>query len=327
MDKILLSVVIPIYKNELNLPVTIPTIMSAIPVVFEGYDVELILVNDGSPDNSWTIMEEFQKKHPETIKIIKLTRNFGQGMAVLCGFEQAKGVAIGVISADLQDPFELFGDMVKKWEEGGKLICGVRETRKERGISTVFSKTTHYLISTFLNHNYPKGGFDFFFADRILIEQYCKLQEANGSGQLNLLWFGYPTVFLPYERKERELGTSAWTFSKKVKMFVDIFISNSYLPLRIMSSFGVLCAGISFLYAIYIVLSTIFTESIDPVLGWPSLAVLIIFFGGLTLVSLGIVGEYLWRILEKTGKKPLYVVEKSEGFTTTNLSENNKNTD
>ena len=132
--KKLFSIVIPIYKNELNLPITIPEIINAIPTLFADYRVELILVNDGSPDNSYSVMQKYQKEYPDIIRISSFTRNFGQSAAIYHGLSMAKGDVMGVISADLQDPFELFADMLKKWEEGSQLVCAVREDRNEHGL-------------------------------------------------------------------------------------------------------------------------------------------------------------------------------------------------
>lgn len=307
--KKLFSIVIPIYKSEQNLPVTIPFIMEQIPILFPTYDVELILVNDGSPDNSWELMKQYQKQYPDTIRIASLTRNFGQAMATHCGARMAKGQAVGVISADLQDPFELFSDMLKEWENGAELVCGVRADRKERGLSILFSKLTHALVHRFINSSYPKGGFDFFVMDRVVAERYISIQERNGSPQILLLWLGCKTMYLPYTRKQREIGTSGWTLSKKIKGFIDTFITNTYLPLRIMSVIGFACAFGAFIYAIFIVAAVFLIES--PVMGWSSLAALVTFFGGLILASLGLIGEYLWRVFDAVKGRPLYLVDET----------------
>ena len=319
--KKLFSIVIPIYKNELNLPITIPYIMEKIPILFPEYRVELVLVNDGSPDRSWKIMKEFQQKYPETLRVASLTHNFGQMMAIHCGISLAKGDAIGVISADLQDPFELFVDMLKDWKKGAELVCGVRQGRAEKGISTLFSKVTHWMIHRFINSQYPLGGFDFFLIDRSIANRYLTIKEKNGSPQVLLMWLGCRFCFLPYTRRKREVGKSGFTFSKKVKEFMDTFVTNTYLPLRAMSVIGFLCAFGAFAYATAIVICVLLMGR--SVIGWSSLATLITFFSGLILVSLGVIGEYLWRIFDAVRKRPLYVVdqiiEKSEDIETKQL--------
>ena len=302
--KKIFSIVIPVYKNELNLPVTIPYIIEKIPVLFPEYDVELILVNDGSPDRSWEIMKEYQKRYPETIRIVSLIHNFGQGNAVACGMNMARGDAIGTISADLQDPFELFVDMLTELERGYDLVCGVRQDREETGINVFFSKLTHFLI----NHLISRGGFDFSVVSREMAARYLSIQERNGSGQLTLLWASGATKFIPYTRKEREIGKSSWTFSKKIKYFIDTFVSNSYLPIRTISVIGIVSAGVAFLASIYVFISALFaTKSNAP--GWSSTVLLIMFFSGLILFSLGIIGEYLWRIYDEVRERPLYLIK------------------
>lgn len=240
--KKIFSVVIPIYKNEGNLPVTIPTILDLIPKLFSAYTVEVILVNDGSPDNSYALMKKYRKMYPDTIRIARFTRNFGQTAAVYYGLSIARGDAIGVISADLQDPFELFAEMLKRWEEGNRLVCAVRKDRNEKGLGVFFSKLTHKMIKRFINKNYPVGGFDFYLMDSSVRDSLLKVKEKNGQPQVALLWLGVRTCFVDYVRNKREIGKSGWTLSKKIKLFIDIFTTYSYLPLRIMSTLGCLCA-------------------------------------------------------------------------------------
>lgn len=306
MNKPKFSIVLPIYKNELNLPITVPYIIEKVPILFPDFDVELIMVNDGSPDNSYEIMKMYQKKYPDIIKIASFTRNFGQVSSTNFGIKMAKGDVVGVISADLQDPFELFKDMLDYWKEGYELVIGTREKRTEKGIGKFFSKSTHFLINKLIDSKYPKGGFDFYLMDKKVAKEYISMQERNGSPQILLLWFGYKYKMLNYERKERELGKSGWSFSKKIKLFIDIFTTNTYLPLRLMSIMGVIFSVVAFIYVIYIVIITLIFSS--PVPGWSSIAVLVTFFSGIILLSLGIIGEYLWRMFDYLKNRPLYVV-------------------
>ena len=315
--KKLFSIIIPVYKNEKNLPITVPYILEQIPTLFPQYDIELVLVNDGSPDRSWELMKDFQRQYPETIRIASLIHNFGQGNATACGIRLAKGDAVGVISADLQDPFELFADMLAELERGHDLVCGIREGREEKGIGVLFSRITHRLIKRFINNQYPAGGFDFYVMNRAAAERFLQVQEKNGSTQLSLLWVSGSVKFIPYVRREREIGTSGWTFSKKIKYFIDTFVSNSYLPLRIMSVGGLVFAGFAFCFSLVVFFMALFTET--EVQGWSSLALLITFFSGLILTALGVIGEYLWRIFDEVKARPLYLVDQiithtEEGF-------------
>lgn len=299
---------IPVYNNEMNLPYTIPYILERIPTLFPDYQVELILVNDGSPDNSWEIMKKYQSDYPETIRIVKLIHNFGQTNAISCGIHLARGCEIGVISADLQDPFDLFASMLKELQCGHDLVCAIREGRNEIGIQIYISQITHWIIKKFINPQYPIGGFDFFVINDRLAKRFLNTQGKNNSLQLSLLWLSSSVKFLRYTRQKRELGKSGWTFSKKVKLFIDTFVSNSYLPLRLMSVGGILFAGIAFCASIWIFLRALCTERVVP--GWSSLVLLITFFSGLILTALGIIGEYLWRIYDEIKSKPLYIIDK-----------------
>ena len=304
------SVVIPIYKSEENLPVTIPYIMENVKKLFPNYKFELILVNDGSPDNSWEIMKGYAAMYPDTIRIARFTRNFGQTAAVYYGLSIATGDVMGVISADLQDPFDLFADMLEKWKDGNELVCAVRENRDEKGLSVVFSKLTHKLIKRFINSNYPSGGFDFYLMDASVRDKLLEFKDKNGQPQVALLWLGVPTAYINYTRSKRELGTSGWTLSKKIKLVIDIFTTYSYLPLRIISGFGCLCALGSVLYGIYLLISAFVVTTTVP--GWNTLAMLIVFLIGTTLFCLGIIGEYLWRIFDEVKKRPMYVVRDNQ---------------
>lgn len=308
--KKLFSIIIPIYKNEFNLPITIPYIVESIPTLFPEYNVELILVNDGSPDASWEIMQQYQKQYSDLIRIASFTKNFGQASAIYYGLSIAKGDVLGVISADLQDPFELFVEMLKKYEEGNSLVCAIRDERDEHGLGVLFSKLTHKLIRRFINPDYPIGGFDFYLMDSSVKENLLKTYEKNSQPQLLLLWQGVPTTFIKYERRKREVGKSGWTLSKKIKLFIDIFTTYSYLPLRVMSVTGCITAILAFLYSAYLFISALLLPRV--VLGWTTLAVMIAFFSGLILLSLGVLGEYLWRIFDEVKQKPIYIVKEDE---------------
>jgi dolichol-phosphate mannosyltransferase len=300
------SVVIPIYKNAGNLPITVPFVIEQAPILFPEYDFELIMVNDGSPDDSWSIMQEYRRQYPSVIRIASFTRNFGQSAAIYYGLSLATGDVIGVISADLQDPFELFADMLKKWEEGSLLVCGVRNNRNEKGLGVIFSKLTHKMINRFINPDYPEGGYDFYLMDATVRDKLLKIKQKNGQPQISLLWMGVPTCFIGYTRKKREVGKSGWTFSKKIKLFIDIFTTYTYLPLRVISGLGILAAIAALAYTVYLLIAAFLMERTVP--GWTTLAVLITFFSGAIMFSLGVIGEYMWRVLDNVKNEPMYLV-------------------
>ncbi len=302
------SIIITIYNNEMNIPHTIPHYLSVSEEFEDRYNIEFIFVNDGSKDNSYNLLKEFQKKYPDKIKIINLTRNFGQDNAMMAGFNYAKGDVVGYITSDMQDPIELFGKMLAEWENGSKLVIAKREYRDEIGIGVVFSKLVHFFVNKTIDKDFPKGGYDFFLIDRIVVNKLIDTKERNGQSTVLLLWFGYKHSYVNYTRKEREIGKSSWTLSNKFKLVIDTFTTNSYLPLRAISVAGILSALFSFGYGGYNIIEWLIYGSKD-VRGWTTIIVLITFFSGLTLLSLGIIGEYIWRIFDYLKQRPQYIID------------------
>jgi len=314
--KKLFSIVIPIYKAEDNIPHTIPYIMEKIPELFPAYDVELVLVNDGSPDNSWVLLKEWQAKYPETIRIIRLVHNFGQGNATNCGIASARGDIIGVISQDMQDPFELFADMLRKIEHGHDLVCACREARNERGLGAACSKMTHWFMHTFASPQYPLGGCDFFAMTKTVAKRYLAMFR-NGSMLLAMLYASESPAYLPYTRMKREYGKSGFTLRVKVLYAMALFTSSTYTPLRFVAFLGFFVSVFSALFTLVILTASLTVGSPVPVRGWASTALLITFFSGLNLITLGMLGEYLCRVYEEVKQKPAYFVAEtieSEGL-------------
>ena len=309
MEKKLFSLIVPVYKNELNLPVTVPRCVEFARTL-EGWDVELIFVNDGSPDNSYALLKEFQKQHPELIRLVNMSKNVGQLYALMAGMSIARGAVVGHLSADLQDPIELFPVMLETMEESKvKVVIGERAERQERGLGVLFAKATHGIIHRFIDRRYPVGGFDFFILGREVVDRLLAIDEKNGSFQLLVLWMGYEVRSVPYVRKKREIGKSGWTFQKKFKMLVDIITTNSYIPLRFISSVGLVSAFAGFLYGLFNVVLWIVSPESGEARGWTSLVVLITFFSGMILFSLGVIGEYIWRIFDYVKGRPNYIID------------------
>lgn len=306
--KKLFSVVIPVYGNELNLPITIPYIMENYQRLFPEYDFELVLVNDGSPDNSWEIMQEYQKQYPDIIRIASFVRNFGQNAAIRYGMSIAKGDVAGVISCDLQDPFELFADMLKEYEKGHELVGGQRVARTEKGLSIICSKLTHFLLHKIVSADYPEGGCDFYVISRNALNRLLSMHPKYGALGVFLYEICHNVKFLPYTRKQRYVGKSGYNLGKKISMFIEMFVSNTYLPLRVMSVTGFSFAIISFCYAFFIFVKALIGGGRIAAPNLFGIAVLVTFFSGLILASLGIVGEYMWRIYDWVRNKPPYQV-------------------
>ena len=300
------SVIIPVYFNEESLPGTLER-LGAVLDKLKNYDSEIVFVEDGSGDKSLELLLRRQKSD-RRIKIVKLTRNFGSMAAIQAGFMHAGGDCVGMISADLQDPPELFLDMIAHWEKGIKTVFAVRKDRKDPLASKFFSNTYYALLRRFGVRGYPPGGFDFFLLDRQVVNELNAIHEKNTHIMPLIFWLGYEHVLLPYVRQKRQKGTSRWTWNKKIKLFMDSFIAFSYVPIRAVFVLGMLFAVISFFAGLLILVSWI--SGGQPVEGWAMVMTFVAFFGGVQMIFTGIIGEYLWRTLDASRKRPQYVVDR-----------------
>jgi glycosyltransferase involved in cell wall biosynthesis len=310
VSKSLFSIVIPVYYNELNLPQTIPELLrlgEALP----GYALELVFVDDGSGDRSLEVLLSWRDRYPETIRVVKLTRNFGSMAAILAGLGVARGACVGVITADLQDPPELFAAMISHWEKGVKAVFAVREGREEPVLQKWFAGIYYRMLSRYALPGYPRGGFDFLLIDRQVVEEVIRVREKNTNLMSLIYWMGFGHVMIPYTRKERQLGVSRWTFSKKVKLFIDSFVAFSYMPIRFLSALGLLIATGSFVCGAFIVVAWL-TNSIE-VKGYTPIMILLTLTAGIQMTMLGILGEYLWRALDETRRRPPFVIDHTYG--------------
>lgn len=304
--KPLFSIVIPVYKNEANLPITIPYIIDNLNL-FPDYNVELVLVNDGSPDNSYEIMKQYQKKYPKLIRIANLTRNFGQSAAMRCGMEMAKGDVIGIISADLQDPFELFVDMLKEWKNSYKFVIATRAEREEKGLSVVCSKIFHHLVNQHINNNYPVGGFDFFLIDRVVKDRYISMDRVPSSSQLLLLWMGYNHKEIKYIRKVRKIGKSGYNLASKIDVAIRIFVSWTDYPIKTILFLGIFLVVAGFLGCMVDIIFLLFFSINLCMIA--DITLILCIFVGMLMAALGLVGEYIWSVFELNKQFPRYLID------------------
>lgn len=303
------SIIIPVYFNAGSLTKTYQKLKSEVLNKKADKNYELIFIDDGSGDTSLQELIELKNKDPETIKIIKFTRNFGQVPAITAGYKLAEGRCIINISADLQDPPELILKMLDYHEkENYKIVVCTREAREESFFRRKTSSVFYHLMKKLSFKNMPQGGFDFLLIGKEVRDLIIKNYEANPFWQGQVLWTGYPVKFIPYKRQKREIGKSRWTFSKKMKYLIDGVLSYSYFPLRIMSITGAVISLLGFLYALFIVIMRIWGNV--PFKGWAPIMILILILAGIQMLMLGIIGEYLWRTLDQTRKRPLFVIEK-----------------
>jgi polyisoprenyl-phosphate glycosyltransferase len=304
----LVSVVIPVYFNEENIPVTWAALESSLSQLPTDYDWEVVFVDDGSGDRSYEKLLEVAAAVPARVRVVKLTRNFGQVAAVLAGFRQARGDCCVVMSADLQDPPELILEMVRRWSRGTrKIVLATRMQREDSFVARCTSRTFYRLMRRFAIPNMPDGGFDFFLVDRRVVDWVNALEEKNTFLQGHILWTGFRPEVIGYTRRRRELGRSRWTLSRKAKYFVDGFVTYTVAPIRLISAVGLGVSLLSFGYATLIFFLRLVWGL--PVKGWAPIMISVLMLSGVQLLTLGIIGEYLWRSYHETRKLPNYVVE------------------
>ena len=301
----LISYVIPVYNNAGSLIPTWEAIRTLFDGPLAGHECEVIFVNDGSKDAS---LEEIRGLAAADHRIVALsfTRNFGQLAAMLAGYRQARGDAIINMSADLQDPVDLTVEMVSKWQAGCEVVVGYRQEREDSLPARLFSRLAYAAVRSG-NREVPAGGFDFVLMSRNALEVFLSLKGRNRFFQGDVLWAGFPTAFLPYVRRRRTIGKSQYTFSKKLKLFFDFALDSSYLPIRAMSFCGALLAFLGLLYAGLIIGSWALHHT--PFNGWAPIMVVLLMTTGALMLMLGIIGEYVWRILDEIKDKPLYVID------------------
>lgn len=304
-----LSIIIPCYFNEENIPITKKCLIQNESLFESDVTFEYIMVDDGSKDNTLVELIKFREENPPgKVKIIKLAGNVGSYNAILAGMNYATGDCCVVIAADLQDPPELMVKMYAHWKNGIKLVVGNRADRKDSFFQKAFSNTYHKMIQKFALANIPEGGFDYVFFDKQLKDEVVKINEKNTNTLYLLAWLNYDMVCIPYVRVKREVGKSRWTMKKKIKLFIDSFISFSYAPLKFISIVGITLGIIAFFYSVFII-SLRFIGKSQPE-GWSSLMVVLLFVSSFQMIGLGIIGEYVWRNLEASRQRPIYVVDK-----------------
>ncbi|WP_333804613.1 glycosyltransferase family 2 protein [Sulfurospirillum sp.] len=304
--KSLFSIVVPIYKSEMNISVAIERIEALKNNISNEFDVEVIFVDDGSPDNSFKLLSQY-KQTRDWIKIVKFTRNFGVPNGILAGLSYVKGDCAVVLVPDMQDPPELLTGMLEEWKNGYKIVLAEREDREEPKLQKIISNTFHLLMKNFALPNYPSNGSDLILLDRVVVNYLNEMKEKNTNYLSLILWSGYEYKKIYYVRKKRELGKSSFTFGKKLKYAIDSFLSFSYMPIRAISSLGLLVACLSFLYGVFIFINALFGNM--EVRGYATIVVLITFLLGLIILILGIIAEYLWRILDEAKNRPRYIIE------------------
>ena len=306
-----LSIVVPVYYNEENLlPLYTDlkeNVLDKLPSY--NYDYELIFVDDGSKDNSYSVMQELAKLDNKIV-LLKHSRNFGEHAAILAGLSRATGDCMVRKAADLQEPSKLIIDMLEKYNEGNKVVIATRAERDDSWLSRKLGHLYASMVRKFALPNYPKNGFDSFLIDKQVAQDLVDMKEKNTSLMSQIVWCGFKTTEVPYTRLKREKGKSRWTFSKKVKLTIDSLLSFSYFPVRFITFIGIMFAIASFITLIVLIIGKI-VGFID-VEGYASIIAIMLFGFGTIMFSLGILGEYMWRIFDAARNRPPFIIDEQE---------------
>lgn len=303
-----LSVIIPCYFNEENIPVTARELVANEVNFPADVAFEYVFVNDGSGDDTLGALRRAQAQYPGRIRVVDLAGNVGSYNAVVAGMAYASGDCLAVITADLQDPPELMAQMYDYWRNKDfKLVIGNRQDREETGLSATLAKVFHWLMKHLALRNIPDGGFDFVFFDRQVADEVLKLHERNSNVFYLMVWLGFAYVNIPYTRRKRKIGKSRWTLSKKIKLLIDSLMAFSFVPIRAISGIGLALGLTALAYGCYVIALKI-SHPNEPA-GWTTLMVVLLFVSAFQMIALGVIGEYVWRGLDAARQRPLYVVK------------------
>lgn len=303
-----ISIIVPVYGNAASLP-DLLTRFQALACRNPADQFEFVFVDDGSKDDSFAVLQTLAPTDAR-IRVLKLSRNFGANPAVLAGLDQARGDVVAAIAADLQDPPELIHEMVALWRQGRKVVLAARADRDDPWLTIMLADLFYALFRRFAIKTMPKRGFDFFLIDRQIVTLIKNSQENNVYLMGLILWLGFDPAVVYYQRQARlrKYGRSMWTFTKKFKYFIDSFVAFSYFPIRASSLIGVSLSVLGMLYAILIIVLRLIANI--EIQGWSSLIVVVLVVSGVQMLMIGILGEYTWRNLDETRKRPRFVIDR-----------------
>lgn len=305
----MLSIVAPVYDEEILLPEFYRRMVAAIEPL--NISFEIILVNDGSHDSSGQIMDQLHAQDPR-VKVIHFSRNFGHQIAITAGTDHATGKSVAVIDSDLQDPPEVIAEMYKQWLAGYQVIYGVRSEREGETAFKRFTASLFYrLIRRITNINLPLDTGDFRLMDERVIAAMKSMREHHRFMRGLSVWVGFKQTGVPYRRDARKAGVTKYPLRKMVRFALDAITSFSYLPLQLATYSGFVIAGFS---VVAIIIAIILRLTGSAIAGQATTLVSVLFLGGIQLIFLGIMGEYLGRIYDEVKRRPLYIVAERHGL-------------
>lgn len=313
-----LSLVIPVYFEEQVIQAFYHRVLEALAPVGSEFELELVFVNDGSTDRSLEILLNLREQDPR-VKVLHFSRNFGHQIAVTAGMDYATGEVVVIIDADLQDPPEVILEMLSKWREGYKVVYGVRAERKgENAFKLLTAKAFYRILGRLSDVRIPLDTGDFRLMDRAVVEGLRGMREESRYIRGMVSWLGFKQCGVTYVRDARFAGKTKYTIGKMVRFAFNGITSFSEKPLVLAGWLGLLVTAGGFAFLIYIIISK-FLRPETIVSGWASLMGIVIFFGGIQLLSLGILGQYIGRIYREVKRRPLYVLESAWGWDSVTL--------
>jgi dolichol-phosphate mannosyltransferase len=309
---VLVSIVTAAYNEERNLPVLYPRLAGVLEAL--GVQWEWIVVDDHSSDGTFQAVARIAAEDPR-VRGIRLSRNFGSHAARTCGLHHASGACAIAMAADLQDPSETIPALLERWREGAHLVTAVRSRRLGEKASTIwFSRLYHWIMRNLAGmKDLPAGG-GFCLMDRRVLDSFRQFRETRTSAIALTHWMGFRQASVTYDQQPRLHGRSGWTLEKKINLVVDSVTAFSLFPVRLMSGAGIAIAASGFLCSAWVAARALRGHAVQ---GWAALMAVVLVLGGMQMIMIGILGEYLWRALEESRRRPRYLIQESVGMETT----------
>jgi polyisoprenyl-phosphate glycosyltransferase len=309
MSSPILTVVLPCYNESGNLPRLFDRLRGALDPLQITY--ELLCIDDGSRDDTYQVLLQERAKD-KNIKVLRMARNFGKEIALTCGFHHARGQAVVAMDSDLQHPPEFIATLLDKWREGYQMVYALRQSREgDSWLRKQFTKLFYWTFGKICEIELPPGAGDFRLLDRAVVDAVNMMPERNRFMKGLVTWVGFRQTSLYFQMEQRASGTSQWGFLALLRLALDGMAAFSTLPLRIWSTFGIAISVFALLYLLYLVGRTIILGVDVP--GFASLMVAILLLGGIQLISLGVIGEYLGRVFTEVKRRPLYLLSDKHG--------------
>jgi polyisoprenyl-phosphate glycosyltransferase len=309
LSRPVISVVTPAYNEAENLGVLHERLCATMDAL--GVEWEWVIVDDHSQDATFAVVTRLAERDPR-VRGVRFARNFGSHTALMCGLHLARGDCVAALAGDLQDPPEVIPELFERWKAGVQVVWAARQRREgERATTVGFSRLYYWVMRNVVGmKEMAATGADFFLLDRAVVDAFSSFNESNASILALLTWMGFRQATIGYDKEARLHGHSGWTLKKKLKLAVDSVTSFSYVPIRFMSYLGFVVGIAGFLYAGLVVVN--FMRG-NPIEGWSSLIIVVLLIGGVQMVMMGVLGEYLWRALDESRRRPRYLIEATTG--------------